>query len=81
MDHSGLENEAQADMERYSNSGYADMHLTLGEAGGNVTEAVRLYREHYQNRRLPYWRTFLAVDRRIRDTGAVCQRAVAGDRG
>lgn len=41
------------DTEEYSFGKYADMHLKLGEAGGNAAETVRLYSEYYMNCRVP----------------------------
>ena len=53
-----------------------DMHLVLGECVGNGTAAATRYRERYPNRRVPDRRTFLAVDRRLRETGTLRRRLV-----
>lgn len=45
-----------------------DMHFVLGEWNGKATGAVRRYRENYPSRRIPNRRTFLSVDRRLRET-------------
>jgi hypothetical protein len=37
----------------YTNKEYADMHLILGEASGNSSEAENLYAERFLNRRTP----------------------------
>ena len=66
-------------MEPYTSAEYTDMILTLGAAGGNAAEAVRMYGEQYPNRRQPSRPTFLSVERRLREYGSVNPRAV--DRG
>ena len=55
---------------QYSFEEYADMHLILGKADGNAARAVRLYSESYPNRRQPCAKTFLGVDRRLRESGS-----------
>lgn len=54
MDQLVLDNHGQAGMKQYASGDYADMHLTLGAAGGNAEAAVRLNRERYFNRRVPH---------------------------
>jgi hypothetical protein len=44
------------------------MHLMYGLAEGNAVEAKRLYAEKFVGRRIPYKKTFEAVDRRLRET-------------
>lgn len=63
-------------MEPYTSAEYTDMLLTLGAAGGNSAEAVRMYRERYPNRRQPSRPTFLSVERRLREHGSLNPRAV-----
>lgn len=53
----------------YSNTEYADMHLVLGECHGNSEMAVRRYSEKFPNRHIPNRKTFISVDRRLRETG------------
>jgi len=59
---------------QYSFEEYADMHLILGKADGNAARAVRLYSESYPNRRQPCAKTFLGVDRRLRESGSFTPR-------
>jgi hypothetical protein len=61
------------------NCQYADMHLILGEAGGNSVAAVRLCAEGYIQRTFPDPRKFQATDRRIRMTGTARPCAVDGE--
>lgn len=56
-------------MDDFSNEEYADMHLMYGLAGGNAAQAVRYYVERFQGRRVPDRRTFIRVDRGLRETG------------
>lgn len=65
-------------MQRYSFSEMADMHLMYGRANGNALAAQRLYREMFPNRRVPHRQTFEAIDRRLRETGTFSAMA---DRG
>jgi hypothetical protein len=48
-----------------------DMHLIYGETRGNARAAERLYRLMYPNRHHPNRATFVAVDRRLRETGTL----------
>ena len=58
---------------------YADMHLVLGECGGNASAAVRRYRQLYpRRRRQPDRRTIEAVERRLRETGSVATTRGSG---
>jgi len=54
----------------FSNEEYADMQLVYGEALKNTALAIRIYRERFPNRRLPNARTFMRVDRSLRETGS-----------
>ena len=49
---------SESRMELYSNEEMADMRLMYGKANGNGREAVRLYSERYQNRRIPNHKLF-----------------------
>lgn len=64
----------------YSNSEYTDMLLTLGECLGNSLAAVRRYSEKFPGRRLPNRNTFLAVERRCRETGSFKPKKVNSGR-
>jgi hypothetical protein len=57
-------------MDQFSNAEMADMHLAYGAAGGNGEEARRIYHQRYPERTIPQGRTFAAIDRRLRETGA-----------
>ncbi|XP_067005481.2 uncharacterized protein [Anabrus simplex] len=50
---------------------YCDMYLVYGECKTSCLRAKALYASRYPNRRHPNARTFLAVDRRVRETGQV----------
>ncbi|KAK3894978.1 hypothetical protein Pcinc_001271 [Petrolisthes cinctipes] len=63
-------------MEPYTSTEYTDMLLTLGAAGGNAAEAVRMYAGQYPNRRQPSRPTYLSVERRLREYGSLNTRAV-----
>ena len=56
-------------MDEFSNDEYADMHLMYGLAEGNAAQAVRFYADRFPNRRVPDRRTFIRVDRSLRETG------------
>jgi len=61
----------------YSFSEMADMHLMYGRADGNALAAQRMYHEYFPNRQVPNVRTFIAIDRHLRETGsfsAMCDR-------
>lgn len=47
----------------------ADIHIMLGRAFGNCTEARRLYEEAFPNRRVPHRTVFARVDRNLREKG------------
>lgn len=66
-------------MDVYSNEEMSDIHLMYGLANCNRAEARRLYSEHFPNRRLPCERTFVRLDRRLRETGSF--KTQTGDRG
>jgi hypothetical protein len=53
----------------YSFIELADMHLVLGKCIENATDAVRKYREHYHNQRIPDRRDFLSVARGLQEAG------------
>jgi hypothetical protein len=55
-----------------------DMHLIYGETRGNARAAERLYRLMYPNRHHPNRATFVAVDRRLRETGTLQVRREGG---
>ncbi|KAK3888639.1 hypothetical protein Pcinc_007364 [Petrolisthes cinctipes] len=63
-------------MEPYTSTEYTDMLLTLGAAGGNAAEGVRMYAGQYPNRRQPSRPTYLSVERRLREYGSLNARAV-----
>lgn len=54
----------------YTTHELADMHFTYGRANGNSYEARRLYREMYQNRRIPSAKIFQRIHQRLRETGS-----------
>lgn len=56
-------------MVAYTFDEYTDMLLTLGECLGNANAAVRRYGEKFPLRNVPNLRTFLNVERRLRETG------------
>jgi hypothetical protein len=58
----------------------AHMHLVLGEMRGSTLGARRRYVELYPNRRAPNTRTFVFVDRRLRETGILRPRYVNNGR-
>lgn len=53
----------------YTNVEYADIHLMYGLASGNALEARRLYQERFPDRRVPCPKTFVRVDRSLRESG------------
>ena len=55
----------------YSNMEYADMIFCYGEANGNATEAVRIYRSKFENsrNRLPGKKVIQRAWDRLRETG------------
>jgi hypothetical protein len=55
----------------YTNDEYADIHLILGEARGNSSEAELLHAETLPNCRLPSCPTFHVVDQRLWVTGTL----------
>lgn len=61
-------------MENYSFNDYTDMLLILGECRGNSQAAAKRYATKFPNRNKPNRRTFLAVERRCRETGYVKPR-------
>jgi hypothetical protein len=63
----------------YSFEELSDIHLTYGEMQCNADAARRRYADKFPIRRLPSAPTFIAVDRRARDTGSLSRRRhVAG---
>lgn len=58
-------------MVRYTAEDYTNMLFILTSCQGNAAGAVREYRRRYPNRRVPNLRTFLGVERRLRETGQV----------
>lgn len=57
-------------MQEWSNEELSDIILTYGETLCNAAAAQRRYGEKYPRRRLPNARTFIAVNRRLRETGS-----------
>jgi len=55
---------------QFSFEEYADMHLAYGAAGQNRAEAVRIYTARFPNRVIPAANTFVAIDKRVRETGS-----------
>lgn len=55
---------------RYSFEEYADMHLAYGAAGQCAPAARNIYHARFPLRVLPCVNTFLAVDRRLRESGS-----------
>ncbi|KAJ4447453.1 hypothetical protein ANN_09460 [Periplaneta americana] len=64
---------------RYSFHEQADIIFMYGRANGNGREAVRLYQMAFPDRRQPNHQTFVAVYRRVAETGTVAPQT--GDRG
>lgn len=64
---------------RYSFREQADIIFMYGRANGNGREAVRLYQMAFPERRQPNHQTFVAVYRRVAETGTVAPQT--GDRG
>ncbi|PSN37062.1 hypothetical protein C0J52_26661 [Blattella germanica] len=63
---------------RYSFREQADIIFMYGRANGNGREAVRLYQLAFPDRRQPNHQTFVAVYRRVAETGTVAPQT--GDR-
>lgn len=57
-------------MYQYTNEEMADIHMIYGETRGNARQAAILYRDRFPNRNVPNIRTFTAIHRRLRETGA-----------
>ncbi|KAJ4437454.1 hypothetical protein ANN_17598 [Periplaneta americana] len=64
---------------RYSFREQADIIFMYGRANGNGREAVQLYQMAFPDRRQPNHQTFVAVYRRVAETGTVAPQT--GDRG
>ncbi|XP_066583383.1 histone-lysine N-methyltransferase SETMAR-like [Prorops nasuta] len=65
-------------MPNFTNEEYGQMVYILGEARGVATEAARIYRERYPNRRHPISTTFTDTYRRVLETGNVLPRQEKG---
>jgi hypothetical protein len=59
-----------ADHHVYTNTEMADMHLMYGLAGCNSREAQRLYQQHFPNRGVPHYQTFISIHARLQETGS-----------
>lgn len=57
-------------MAHYTNSERTDMIRIYGEAGGNASEAKRIYMERFPQRMVPDARTFQRIDQHLRDYGS-----------
>lgn len=58
----------------YTNAEMADMHLMYGLAGCNSREAQRLYQQHFPNRVIPHYQTFISLHARLQETGSFLPR-------
>lgn len=56
-------------MDNYTNQELADMHLAYGATNCNAKAAARLYQERYPARQHPGYKKFIAVHRRLSETG------------
>lgn len=54
-------------MNRFSNAELAVMHYAYGVKDGNARDAVRMYLEHFPNRRQPSHVLFGQLHRRLRE--------------
>lgn len=55
---------------RFTNSEMTDMMKILGKCDGNSTAAARMYRDMFPNRIAPNRKTFLTIERRLREHGS-----------
>lgn len=56
-------------MENFTNQELADMHLAYGATSCNARAAARLYQERYPERQHPGYKKFIAIHRRLSETG------------
>lgn len=55
--------------ETYTHEEQTDMLLVLGFCEGNCRRSVRVYQQRFPNRRIPNFKTFGRIERRLRETG------------